>query len=456
MKISLKISLFFILATVAGCEEGINESNSFSYDYIASSSQRTDMVDPATNKKIQPIIHSFLQKNSSSALAPPNTDNWTLSFSDEFSGTAVDANKWTVDNSTTSRAPRPEIGINSWYWRPQNVEVTGGDLLLKATKEGATKMFCGSINSNNKYLPKYGFYEARIKIADINYGTHTAFWLQGPNMNNIDGTGNDGAEIDIFESAWTGDFTKAVIHIDGYAANKQASTKQYATAGIHSGYHTFGMWWTKDFIKIYYDGVFKVEYTDSKWIPWAEEFLWLSNGAAFGLGSGDQYFVDRPLGSLTQAYVDYIRVWQIPESLNMECETIADVWSPSNNSFSTLNHTLASGRQHVRLLANGIDDRIRFDNINVPVETTYNVSVSSLTWSSFGKYTCSISNNGSWHYFSPVIDLYAANSTSLTLNLGNVTLAAGNHSMTFKCQGKNVSSSNYVGSFDKITLTPVN
>ena len=70
-------------------------------------------------------------------------------------------------------------------------------------------------------------------------------------MSNVDGTGNDGAEIDIFESAWTSDFTKSVIHIDGYTdGTAQANTKQFNTPGLHNGnFHTWGMWWTYDFIK---------------------------------------------------------------------------------------------------------------------------------------------------------------------------------------------------------------
>jgi hypothetical protein len=38
-------------------------------------------------------------------------------------------------------------------------------------------------------------------------------------MNNIDGTGNDGAEIDIFESAWTQGFCNSYRRV----RSKQAS-----------------------------------------------------------------------------------------------------------------------------------------------------------------------------------------------------------------------------------------
>ena len=278
-----------------------------------------NFIDPQTNVDIKPV-------NNNIGTA------WTLNFSDEFNGSAVNTTKWNIDNSTTSRAPRPGIGISSWYWKPANVAVADGNLILKVTKETASKMHCGSINSNGKYLTTYGYFEARIKTADATKCTHTAFWLQGPNMGNVDGTGNDGAEIDIFESAWTGDYTKSVIHIDGYGASHKASTKQYSTPGIHNGFNTFGMWWTKDFIKIYYNGELKVTYNDTKFIPWVDEYLWLSDGASFGFTDGDPCFTSQPLGFLTEAYVDYIRVWK-PQltTIDTPADSTGIVTKTSNN-----------------------------------------------------------------------------------------------------------------------------
>ena len=68
-------------------------------------------------------------------------------------------------------------------------------------------------------------------------------------------------------------------------------------------------------MNIYYDGVLKVQYTDDKWIVKSPEYLWLSNGASFGV-EGDQFFVNQPLGYLTETHVDYIRVWK-PKSLGI-------------------------------------------------------------------------------------------------------------------------------------------
>lgn len=267
---------------------------------LSASQSFAQFVDEATPSDVKPGL----------SVVP---DSWELDFSDEFNGAEVNTAKWNIDNSTKSRAARPKIGITDWRWKPENVSVEGGNLILKVLKTGSNSMTNGSIQTYNKYHTKYGYFEARIKVGDASKGTHTAFWLQGPNMGNVDGTANDGAEIDIFETAWTGDFTKSVVHIDGYGANHQANTKQFDTPGIHSGFHVWGFYWTPNAMEIYYDGAFKARYSNQKWVVHSPEFLWLSNGASFGV-EGDQYFLDYPIGYLTETQVDYIRVWKGEDS----------------------------------------------------------------------------------------------------------------------------------------------
>lgn len=94
-------------------------------------------------------------------------------------------------------------------------------------------------------------------------------------MENVDGSGQDGAEIDVFESAWLGDFTKCVVHIDGYSAGKQANTKRYDTPNLHDGnYHNRGFHWEANKMDIYYDGILPAAYTDTKCIRQVDEYLW--------------------------------------------------------------------------------------------------------------------------------------------------------------------------------------
>lgn len=241
------------------------------------------------------------------ALPASESSGWSLEFTDEFNDSSLDLTKWQMDESTKTRSPRWDRGIADWWFSPANVSTDGvGNLVLSVTKEDANTMHTGSISSKNLYEPTYGYFEARIEIADSTKDTHTAFWLQGQNQKNVDGTGNDGAEVDIFESAWFTDTTKGVVHIDGYGADHRANTKPYNTPGIHNGYHTFGIEWNEHVMNIYYDGVLKTQY-EGKWVPQVAEFLWLSDGASFGdIGT----FSSEPVGLLTSAKFDYVRTWQ--------------------------------------------------------------------------------------------------------------------------------------------------
>ncbi len=259
--------------------------------------------------------------------------DWTLEFSDEFDGTALDTSKWGIDVSTSSRDPRWDRGIHDWWWVEGNVSLDGnGNLVLDATKHDANTMYCGSVSSDGKYEPTYGYFEARIKVADNTKDTHTAFWLQSANMGSgapDDDSAADGAEVDIFESAWFGDYTKAVVQIDGYGAGKNANTKQYDTPNLHAGYHVFGMEWTPDVLKIYYDGELKTTYTGD-WVPRVQEWLWLSCGASFGdIGT----FQSEPDGYLTSAYVDYVRVWKHPSDTT---GPVVSSMSPADGSTGVL------------------------------------------------------------------------------------------------------------------------
>ena len=305
----------------------------------------SNFIDPATDAHVTPVVSAV-------------GSDYKLTFTDEFNGNEVDPNKWNIDNSSQSRNARPGLSINNWFWRPSNVEVKDGNLVLKVSKYNSNTMHCGSINSKDKFASTYGYFEARIKIAEAAKGTHTAFWLQGKGMGNVDGTANDGAEIDIFESAWLEDYTKSVLHIDGYGSNHKANTKKYTTPGIHEGFHTFSLYWTKDFLKIYYDGLLKVTYNEAQWLVHSDEYLWLSGGASFGF-SGD-HFTSAAIGYLTEAHVDYIRVWTLQEEndsdelvKNGEFEdSLNTAWKSADNYtdviYSDSNFPVANG-QYCRL-----------------------------------------------------------------------------------------------------------
>lgn len=235
--------------------------------------------------------------------------NWDLVFSDEFNnGNSLSSVRWGKSVSEISRGTRPNLGIEKWFFKEECVAVENGNLILKANKPASGTLYCGAVESRTKYTQCYGYYEAKIKISKTDCGTHTAFWLMPNKEGNEIGTGKDGAEIDIVETPYLEDKAQSAIHIDGYAENHQQNLKVYNTENVHSDFHTFGMWWTKDFMRFYYDGKMITEISDRNWISKVDSYIILSVGANFIL-SGN-YFTSQENGDLTQAEVDYIRVWK--------------------------------------------------------------------------------------------------------------------------------------------------
>ena len=247
--------------------------------------------------------------------ALPDNDNtevsslrWKLEFSDEFNDERIDFNKWTLRHATEWNYARPQLGVAGQASNAGNVAEEDGDLVLKVTKVGTDKARYGDVYSYKKFNMKYGYIEARMKVADMRKAVMSAFWVQTTSVNNVDGTGNDVAEIDIFESAYIGEKTLSTIHFDGYGSSHKQNKIEYIAPGLPDDYHVWGLLWDESSLKMYYDGELKAEF-DGIWVPQVAEYIELSTGITFS-DEGD--FRSQPADShLSEAYVDYVRVWTL-------------------------------------------------------------------------------------------------------------------------------------------------
>lgn len=175
------------------------------------------------------------------------TNNLTLVWSDEFNGNTLDATKW---------APAPEWPRQGGsFWSDNNYDMTGnGQVRLKVTEENG-KVYCGAIRTHNLFDKTYGYFETRCKLPEIQ-GGWAAFWLM-PYGNKVGGWGNDGTEMDVFESinGWNGKINHA-LHWDGYGADHQKESQSKDRPDLYDNkYHTFGMMWTPDEYIFYIDNV---------------------------------------------------------------------------------------------------------------------------------------------------------------------------------------------------------
>lgn len=331
------------------------------------------------------ISASFIDPNTPTNAKPVGIiGNWNLDFSDEFNDTKINNLKWNTTISAASRGARTNLGVTNWWWKAQNAFLNGtGDLVLRGTKVNSTTMYCGSVDSKNLYEPTYGYLEARIQVAKTAKGNHTAFWLQGHNQGNVDNSGADGAEIDIFESAWVTNNTGVAIHFDGYGSSKKNYGFSYNALNIHNGYHVFGLLWTPTYLEVYYDGVkvvsknvnrsstLTVDTNGYPVVPQVPEWLWLSVGASFGDGD----FQSQSVGTLSDALVDYVRVYKSATPLGIKENSIAEKFilypNPTKNTI-----TIKSEETDYSIQIYDLNGRLILNSNKVQDDT---INVSSLT-----------------------------------------------------------------------------
>lgn len=127
--------------------------------------------------------------------------------------------------------------------RPANVEVSPAGLTLKTeiATNCSNKWATGYINSKAKY--SYGFFEARMKIADIK-GMNNAFWMTTEDHLET----GDHFEIDVSEVQYP---SYDHIGLQQYPAKGNTSLKHTGMGwganfvdDLSSGFHDYGVLWT--------------------------------------------------------------------------------------------------------------------------------------------------------------------------------------------------------------------
>ena len=199
---------------------------------------------------------------------------YELVWGDEFDGDQIDYTKWRVgykggvrragyyldtedavfvkDGALTIRTRYMEDGVYGpgWYtsWVDSAVSDTVGSSIAHSDEY---RGFSG----------KYGYYEVRC-ITPPSVGIWSAFWLMpvGDFKDDVFGTGEDGAEIDIFESPFMywkehQNVISHAIHVDGYGEELASIGSDYIEVeNLYDEFHTFGLKWDETGYTFYVDG----------------------------------------------------------------------------------------------------------------------------------------------------------------------------------------------------------
>lgn len=263
-------------------------------------------------------------------LLPVNKTNaapsWNLVWSDEFNGTSLNRSNWT-----------PEIGTGSGGWgnnelqyytdRAQNVQVTGGNLVITAQKEsyGGMNYTSARIKTQDLKSFTYGKVEARIKLPS-GQGLWPAFWMLGSNISTV-GWPKSG-EIDIMERVNLNPYVNGTVHWD---AGGHAEFGRVSGNLDFSQFHVYSIEWDSKYIRWFVDGQqfneFYIENGTGNTEEFQRPFFLLLNLAVGGNWPGSP---NNSTPFPSQMLVDYVRVYQDTGASNVISDGIYTIASKAS------------------------------------------------------------------------------------------------------------------------------
>lgn len=303
-------------------------------------------------KKIVSALISFLMFFSPSApgwLGLPSKSNgnkvdmskFTMTWNDEFDGDTVDSSKWGSEWWVTMR--------KGGYWHEDMASVRDDNLVISTRyfdtplenryydkwkdsinfDEYKPGYYSTILTTRGKFEQCYGYFEVRC-ILPASEGLWSAFWLMNEGVYEIDGKGDDGTEIDVFESFYYKDnkFGQDAIasnlHYDGYDEAHQHENVGYffIENNPYEEYNTYGLEWNKDEYIFYING-YEVGRSNAGGVSDNPEYLLLSvevNGKDGVAAKGNHGDIRKSLGTdgCADFKIDYVRCYQYNDLLNQQ------------------------------------------------------------------------------------------------------------------------------------------
>jgi beta-glucanase (GH16 family) len=243
---------------------------------------------------------------------------YKLTFADEFDGRSISqtgANtKWADIRSEWRFDKNSDIG----FGRSSFVDAASGydpfqvkDGLLTITAVSDRTLYgypgsweSGLITTQGVFSQKYGYFEMRADMSGTK-GAWDAFWLLPDTQTKNPLNPNSWQEIDVVEHY--GNWDRGVysaIHTTDLDKQSYSATQSYAETYLTSGFHTYGVLWTKETISFYLDG----RLTSTKPTPSdMHNTMYILANLAVEDGAD-------PNGAPLQTKIDYIRAYAASDS----------------------------------------------------------------------------------------------------------------------------------------------
>ncbi len=304
----------------------------------------------------KPVTFQLLD-NLAYSTADTNAEDWELIWSDEFdapAGTPPNPNYWSYEYGDGSLK-----GVQGWgnqeaqYYTSdaENVATDGdGNLAITARalpEDTALACYYGPCShtsarliSANKVEFEYGRIEARIKVPAGAGGLWPAFWMLGTGID--EGlTWPKAGEIDIMEYiSRRPNEVFGTIHGPGYSGGEGYGRIQHLGAPVSAEFHTYAIEWKPDEIRWFLDGEHfhtarPANVAPNDWVYNQPFFLLLNVAIGGNFGGRISPNIEFPQSML----VDYIRVYQAPDTAERFAVTFADAdagWQHVRIPFSML------------------------------------------------------------------------------------------------------------------------
>lgn len=256
-----------------------------------------------------------------------------LSWSDEFEGDTLDADKWGYQTGVRdvygqSNGPLYWGNGELQYYTEDAVTVSDGVMTITAEKQAmpdGREYSSARILTRDKFSFTYGYIEAKISMP-VGTGMWPAFWLL-PQPSDADSTRNEyggwaaSGEIDIVEARGRQpDRTDHTLHYGNSGSSTPSSEHNTFENSDISDWHVYGLEWTESYIAWYVDDVEVYRVNSTTWwsasadkaekpsAPFDADFYILINLAVGGQYDGNL----RPDDDFVSAdmKVDYVRVYQ--------------------------------------------------------------------------------------------------------------------------------------------------
>ncbi len=261
---------------------------------------------------IQTEDGTYLPTENTGYTTPLSYPGYTLTWSDEFAGAALDAGTW-----------NQEIGNGVAGWGNHELEyytnslknsfLSGGNLIIEARKELMVGYNYSSarLTTQNKKSFKFGRIDIRAKLP-VAKGMWPALWMLGANISSIGWPAC--GEMDIMELVGSAPgLVKATMHWkngDGSHGSKGADYV-LSSGNFSQQFHVFSMVWSQDTIKCYCDDQLFNTVTSADTgqanYPFNADQFFIFNLATGGDWPGPP---DANTPFPQRMFVDYVRVFQ--------------------------------------------------------------------------------------------------------------------------------------------------